>query len=110
MSMHSNNLREYRKRSPLNQSDIAHLLQLPDTTSVSRYEQGLRKPGQDIKWLYHMLFNMPLPNLLGKAEQSIAYTLKERVQGLIQELLAKSSSQNINKRVSFLDSVISRLG
>ncbi|MBS1619129.1 MAG: hypothetical protein JST76_11455 [Bacteroidetes bacterium] len=103
------NLCDYRKASPLTQIDIAFLLNLADCTTVSRFEQGLRKPGQDARWIYHILFAAPLPHLLEGHAIGIQNVLKERINNLLWELNNKPQSQNIRKRIAFLESVISRL-
>ncbi|MBS1594110.1 MAG: hypothetical protein JST90_07280 [Bacteroidetes bacterium] len=102
-------LREYRKDSPLIQSDIAFLLGQPDCSAVSRFEQGLRKPGQDAYWVYHLLFDAPLPHLLQGHITGVQNVLKERINNLLWKLNNRPQSQNIHKRIAFLENVIERL-
>jgi transcriptional regulator with XRE-family HTH domain len=99
----------YRKRSQLNLDDIAFLMQLPDKSSVSRWEQGQRTPSLDLLAVYHLLFDIPMETLLESHKQETATKLVQQIGLLLGELRKLPPSQKVIGRLSFLESVLTRL-
>ncbi len=109
MPIQKNSLRMYRKKSPLNQADVAFLLQLPDYSNISRWEQGQRTPNNEVLLAYYLLFTMPIETFLVLQKDYLAKLLLERIPVLISNLQSMGRSQKIGNRVSYLESVIARL-
>ena len=109
MAIQHNHLRMYRKRSQLNLDDIAFLMKLPDKSSVSRWEQGQRTPSLDLLIVYHLLFDIPMETLLESHKRETATKLVQQIGLLLEELRKLPPSQKVIGRLSFLESVLTRL-
>ena len=99
----------YRKSSPLNQSDVAFIMQLPDYSNISRWEHGQRTPNVDVLFVYHLLFGTPVENLLDQQKGNTNKVVIERIKLLLAELQARNPSQKVTRRVVFLESVLTKL-
>lgn len=104
-----NFLRLYRKRSPLTQADIAHLLGLTDYSNISRYEKGQREPGIELLLVYHLLFNTSIDSFFEHQSAAVRADLVNRIHGLIAELQQEKSDPKCALRIRFLEEVITRL-
>jgi transcriptional regulator with XRE-family HTH domain len=109
MSIQKNSLRLYRKKSPLNQADVAYILQLPDYSNISRWEQGLRTPNHEVLLAYHVLFEMPVEKFLILQKDYMARLVLEHSKSLLLELQKLKQSQKVDSRIAFLESIVSRL-
>lgn len=109
MSNAPNYLRLYRKRSPLTQSDIAYLLQLPDVSNVSRYEKNQRSPNIEMLLTYHLLFNVAIEEFFEQDSVLVHKNLVERSEKLLTTLKNYSTDQGHNSRINYLEQVINRL-
>lgn len=109
MHIHKNSLRMYRKKSPLNQADIAYLLRLSDYSSISRWEQGQRTPNNEILLAYHVLFGMPVDGYLIEQKTYVSRVIAERLTFLLNDLKSQPQSQKVVSRAAFLESLHSRL-
>ena len=100
-------LRNLRKESPLDQKDVAILLDMKASNLV-RYEHGHRNPTPELLLVYHMLFDASLRDLFAPIHKHIADTLTVRSKKLIAELEAQQSPKSLYK-LSFLKEVVNRL-
>lgn len=100
-------LKTLRSESPLNQKDVAQLLEMKASNLV-RYEYGHRNPSPELLLTYHMLFDASLRDLFAPIYKHIADTLVTRSQKLIAEFKAHSSSKSTYK-LSYLNEVVNRL-
>jgi transcriptional regulator with XRE-family HTH domain len=103
-------MRSYRKRSRLTQADIGFLLQLPESSSISRWELGQRQAPPDISLAYHLLFEMPIDSLFEQNAGSVSDVLKGRIKLLIEQLEQQETSQKVRGRIAFLEATLARLG
>ncbi len=101
-----NYLRLYRKKSPLTQSDIAFLLQLPDYSNISRYEKGHSVPNIDLLITYHYLFKTPIESFFELQSNEIVVSLKERIELLIKELKESALAVHNGPRIKFLEETL----
>lgn len=104
-----NYLRLYRKKSPLTQSDIAFLLQLPDYSNISRCEKGHRVPNIDLLIAYHYLFKTPIESFFELQSNEILVSLKQRMELLIKELKESSATIPYGPRIKFLEEALASL-
>jgi transcriptional regulator with XRE-family HTH domain len=104
-----NYLRQYRRQTRLNQSDIAFLIGNGDTSIISRWEQGQRTPSVLMLVLYHLLFEIPVSAHIQSSKDEYVETIKERIRLLIENLKTKRSSQKNVARISFLAETLTRL-
>ncbi len=100
-------LQSLRKESPLDQKDVAHLVDMKASNLV-RYEHGHRNPPPDLLLIYHILFDTSLRDMLAPSYKHIADTLKVRSKQLIEEIKTDQSSKSIYK-LSFLENIVNRL-
>jgi len=109
MQIHHNYLRMCRKVSHLNQSDIAFIMRLPDSSSISRWEQGQTMPHIEVLMVYHLLFDIPIESLFERQKQSLSDRLTERIRLLLENLKVLEPSEKGSERISFLESTLARL-
>ena len=109
MVIQHNHLRMFRKQSQLNQADIAFLMQLPDYSSISRWEQGQRPPSIDMLAVYHLLFDIPIGTLIESQKTQVHSMLVQQIDLLLQELRKAQPSQKIMGRIHFLETALTRL-
>lgn len=100
-------LRQLRKESPLDQKDVAVLLDM-QASNLIRYEQGHRNPPPEILLTYHMLFDTSLLDILAPSYKHVADTLKTRSKKLIAELEAQQSPKSLYK-LHYLNEIVNRL-
>ena len=104
-----NYLRFFRKKTPLKQSDIAFLLDMPEYSSVSRYEKGKRAPPIDFLLTYHFLFNVPIEEFFLPDSKTQLPKLIEQINLLILRLKEKEPQEEYILRIQCLESTIKRL-
>ena len=100
-------LQQLRKESPLDQKDVAHLVDIKASYLV-RYEHGHRNPTPELLLIYHILFDTSLRDMLAPSYKHVADTLKARSMKLIAEFKTEQSSKSFYK-LSFLEEVVNRL-
>jgi len=100
-------LKSLRTESPLNQKDVAQLLEMKPSNLV-RYEHGHRNPPPELLLVYHMLFDASLRDIFAPIHKHIADTLVVRSKKLMAELESQHSSKSTYK-LHFLQEVVNRL-
>jgi transcriptional regulator with XRE-family HTH domain len=109
MQTQYHHLRLYRNQSALTQTDIASLLGLTNFSSISRWEQGKRKPNVIMLLVYHFVFNIPIEEILEPLKYELKPLLIERMQALILHLKKVPSEPTTNARIAFLEAAIIRI-
>ena len=102
-------LRSFRKKTDLTQTDIGFIMNLPDYSNISRWEKGLRKPTAEMLLVYHLLFEIPFENLFQELKESLCANVVPRIGLLIHELKKQEPSRKVNSRIAFLTAVLKRL-
>ncbi|HEY5591320.1 MAG TPA: helix-turn-helix transcriptional regulator [Paludibacter sp.] len=100
-----NLLRTYRKRTELSIEDVSHLLNMPDSSTLSRCERGYRKPNLEIIFTYHILFEVSVENLF---ENEMKYTFRKiakNIDPLMEELKNQDMTRKVEAKISFLNSL-----
>lgn len=100
-------LKNLRIESPLDQKDIATLVNMKPSNLV-RYEHGHRNPTPELLLIYHLLFDAPLRDLLTPMYKYIVDTLVVRIKKLITELETYNTAKSEHK-VHFLKEIVNRL-
>ncbi len=100
-------LQRLRQESPLDQKDVAVLLDM-QASNLVRYERGYRNPPPEILLTYHMLFDTSLLDILAPSYKHVADTLKTRSRKLIAELEAQQSPKSLYK-LNYLREIVNRL-
>lgn len=109
MSHTPNFLRPHRKRSPLTQADIAFLLKLPNESTISRCEKGLRSPSVELLLVYHHLFDTSIEAFFEPQSKIILLGLIEKIKHLISVIQNEESIPKNTFRIKFLEEAIIRL-
>ena len=109
MIIKHNHLRMCRKQSQLNLADIAFLMQLPDNSSISRWEQGQRTLSIEALMVYHLLFDIPIETLIERQIEQMAVKLIHQIKLLLEELRKLKPSQKVTGRITFLESALNKL-
>ncbi|MBA4409730.1 MAG: hypothetical protein C0397_09955 [Odoribacter sp.] len=100
-----NLLRTYRKKTDLSIEDVSHLLNMQDSSTLSRCERGYRKPNLEIIFTYHILFEVSVEKLF---ENEMKYTFRKIAQNidpLIEVLKKQDMTRKVEARTSFLNSL-----
>ena len=100
-------LKDLRTESPLDQKDVAQLIDIKASNLV-RYEYGHRNPTPDILLIYHMLFDVHLRDVFAPIYKHITDLLLIRIRKLMAECKAHNSSKSRHK-VTFLTEVVNRI-
>lgn len=109
MFIQYNQLRSSRKKSSLMQTDMAFLLQLPDASAISRWENGDALPDIKILLVYNLLFDTSIESLFARQKQAIADIIVERIKMRIEELKTRPTDLYIDNRIAFLTGALTRL-
>lgn len=102
-------LRMYRKQSHLTQLDISFLLELSDSSNVSRWEKGFKKPSIEYLIGYHLLFNIPVDALIDAERYKLSQTIAERITMRLEKLRSEESEPRVAARTAFLEKTLARL-
>jgi len=100
-------LKDLRTESPLNQKDVAQLLDIKASNLV-RYEHGHRNPPPELLLIYHMLFDASIRDVFAPVYKHTTDILLIRSRKLIADFKAQNSSKSLYK-LSFLNEVVNRL-
>ncbi len=102
-------LRSYRKKSCLSQTDVAHLYGTVDVSQVSRYETSPISPQVDIALLYHLLFNVPMTMFYEQRKEELRKKLIIRIPNFLNELRIFPPSHSIDEKIEYLENLLSIL-
>jgi transcriptional regulator with XRE-family HTH domain len=100
-----NLLRTYRKRTELSIEDVSRLLNMQDSSTLSRCERGYRKPNLEIIFTYHILFEVSVEKLF---ENEMKYTfskIAKNIAPLIEELRNQDATRKVESKISLLNSL-----
>lgn len=100
-----NLLRTYRKKTELSIEDVSQLLNMQDSSTLSRCERGYRKPNLEIIFTYHILFEVSIEKLF---ENEMKYTFEKiakNIDPLIEALKKQDMNRKVEARILFLNSL-----
>lgn len=100
-----NLLRTYRKRTELSIEDVSHLLNMPDSSTLSRCERGYRKPNLEIIFTYHILFEVSVENLFENEMKYIFRKIAKNIDSVIDELKDQEKNRKVEAKISLLNSL-----
>ncbi len=99
-------LRTYRKRSGLNQGDVAFLMGLLHKTQISRHENSAALPSFSAIVAYEVIFQVPLRDLFAGRYVDIEERIIERADHLRNVLTAKPLSPKTERVIDTLSEII----
>ena len=85
-----NYLRAYRKRSGLNQSEVAYLLGCKNASQVSRYERRRHMPPLRTALAFQAALDTPISELYGGTYESVSKQVTSRARSLTVQLQARN--------------------
>jgi transcriptional regulator with XRE-family HTH domain len=97
LSNDSQHLRSRRRRASLTQADIAALLGVRKTSTVSRYERRGRLPDLETALAYEAIFGMPVAQLFPTLAARTRTNIGERARRL-EAARSQTATGNINAR------------
>lgn len=103
-----NYLKTYRRRSGLNQGDLAYLLGTEgknNNRNVSRYECSTRFPNIRTLLAYEAIFDVPVHQLYAGIYEEVRERVEKRAKSLLAKLRTPSSKRNNEitlRKVEFL--------
>lgn len=102
-----NPLKSLRAESPLDQKEMARLLDMKPSNLV-RYEHGHRNPTPELQLVYHLLFDVSLRDIFASIYRDTVVILLIRIKRLTVSLEMEGSPK-VEHKVSFLKEVVNRL-
>ncbi|HZK68587.1 MAG TPA: helix-turn-helix transcriptional regulator [Paludibacter sp.] len=100
-----NLLRTYRKRTELSIEDVSRLLNMEDSSTLSRCERGYRKPNLEIIFTYHILFEVTVEQLFENELKHTYVKIAKNIDPLIEELKNQDASRKVESKISLLNSL-----
>jgi len=97
-----NSLRTYRKRSELTIEDVAQLMGIKESSTLSRCERNRRNPCYKVVFVYHLLFDVPIEKIFDDEVKIIFNELIKNIDPLIEELKKQGETKRNNERIAFL--------
>jgi|HubBroStandDraft_4_1064222.scaffolds.fasta_scaffold78650_2 transcriptional regulator with XRE-family HTH domain len=101
-------VRAHRRRWGLSQAELAALLGVASSTTVSRIERSVRTPTATVMVACCILFGLPTPELFTTLHDDIEEVVGTAAKILSDALEGKTDKISLRKR-KFLEEVLSRL-
>lgn len=100
-----NLLRTYRKKTELSIEDVSRLLNMQDSSTLSRCERGYRKPNLEIIFTYHILFAVSVDKLFENEMKNTLKKIAVNIDPLIEDLIKQDMSRKVESKIAFLKSL-----
>ncbi len=100
-----NLLKTYRKKTEITIGDIAQLLNMKDSSTLSRCERDCRRPSLEMIFTYHFLFKVSIEKLFEKEVKILLLKIQKNLPHLIQELEKQNKTKKVESRILFLKSL-----
>ncbi|MDH7448452.1 helix-turn-helix domain-containing protein [Aquimarina sp. 2201CG14-23] len=107
MNKQTHLLKDIRTGAEVMQQDVAFLLNI-DTGSLARYENEKRIPTPEILLMYHILFGVPISELLSPLLKRVKKNLISRSTLLHTQAKAKHTPKSIHSS-SYIEAVVNNL-
>jgi transcriptional regulator with XRE-family HTH domain len=101
-------VRAHRRRWGLSQAELAILLGIVSSTTVSRIERSVRTPTSTVMIACCILFGLPALELFGSLHEEIEEVVGTAAKNLNDALKGMTDKPSIRKR-EFLEQVLRRL-
>jgi transcriptional regulator with XRE-family HTH domain len=101
-------VRAHRRRCGFSQAELALLLGVASSTTVSRIERSVRTPTATVMVACCILFGLPAPELFTSLHDEIEEVVGIAAKDLYDGLEAKTDKLSVRKR-EFLEQLLSRL-
>jgi transcriptional regulator with XRE-family HTH domain len=101
-------VRAHRRRCGFSQAELALLLGVASSTTVSRIERSVRTPTATVMVACCILFGLPAPELFTSLHDEIEEVVGTAAKTLYDGLEGKTDKLSVRKR-EFLEELLSRL-
>lgn len=95
-------LKRARQRTLLTLDDVRVLLKQRSWGPLSKIEAGKRPPTLDVLVGYHVLFGVPVEELLMREIEQFRNTLEHRAEARIEEISSKGNGVDLAERIYYL--------
>ncbi len=100
-------LKKIRTDANVTQQDVAFLLNI-DKGNLNRYETGKRNPTPEILLIYHILFGVPISELLSPQQKKIREQLISRSAILHTQAKPKHTPKSVNS-IAYIQAIVNHL-
>lgn len=100
-----NSLRTFRKKTEITIEDISQLLNMHDSSTLSRFERGYRKPSLEIIFTYHLLFEVSIEKIFEFEIKETYQKIRNNITPLIDDLKKQTKTKKVEARIAFLNSL-----
>jgi len=107
MNQPTHYLKKTRTDAEVAQQDLAFLLNI-NTSNLARYENYQRSPTPEILLMYHILFGIPIGELLSPLYKTVKKNLIERSQLLRAQPNAKHMPKSKHS-ISYIEAIVNNL-
>ena len=107
MNKQTHILKAIRTGAEVTQQDVAFLLNI-DTGNLTRYENEKRIPTPEILLVYHILFGVPISNLLAPLLVRVKKDLISRSQLLHTQTKSRHTPKSVHS-ISYIQAVVNNL-
>ena len=97
-------LKQSRTDADVTQQDVAFLLNI-DTGNLARYENEKRSPTPEILLSYHILFGIPISELLTPLQKEVTKNLIKRSKLLLTQPKAKHTPKSKHS-IAYIQAVV----
>jgi len=101
-------VRAHRRRCGFSQAELALLLGVASSTTVSRIERSVRTPTATVMVACCILFDLPAPELFTSLHDEIEDVVGTAAKDLYDGLEGKTDKLSVRKRL-FLEELLARL-
>ena len=107
MNKQTHILKQIRTDADVTQQDVAFLLNI-DTGNLARYENEKRNPTPEILLMYHILFGVPISELLSPQLKNIRKQLISRSTILHTQAKPKHTPKSLHS-ISYIQAIVNNL-
>ncbi|NVK52500.1 MAG: helix-turn-helix transcriptional regulator [Flavobacteriaceae bacterium] len=107
MNKQTHLLRQIRTGADVMQQDVAFLLNI-DTGNLARYETGKRSPTPEILLMYHILFGVPISELLSPLLKRVKKNFISRSKLLHTQNRSMHTPKSVHS-ISYIQAVVNDL-
>lgn len=100
-------LKQVRSQAEVTQQDVAFLLNI-DKGNLARYETGKRSPTPEILLMYHILFGVPVSELLSPLLERMREQLISR-SGLLHTQAKPRHTPKSVQSISYIQAIVNNL-
>lgn len=98
----------YRKKRGFSEREVAQLLGVAYWSTVSRYENGVRRPGLTAILILEIVYGEDARKLFEGIYESVVPVIRERAQQLLREIETQPRTLAIKRKKESLADIISR--